>query len=230
MMFTTHIHIGQFLHEQLTKQVIDSFQVNRRAFIYGNIKPDITRMVFYKHQITAVFDLFCKQVDIAKDVTRSDWHRSIALGVVSHFLCDFFCKFHAKNPYKESSKWTHFWYEWDLHHIVLQDLIVRTSSETQYISDPLIHQSSFSNNNGYFDGLSKEKSNYQYLVDLINHYCSKKENTTVDKDFAFYAINETFEKILGIELFMIKENNVQNYNDHFESPEDTAFLNGKAVF
>ncbi|WKY48176.1 zinc dependent phospholipase C family protein [Eubacteriaceae bacterium ES3] len=227
MFFATHIHIGQFLYEQLNKQEFDSFQIIKSAFVYGNVKPDITKMLFLKHQFSHIYDLFCNQVYTVKDTSLSDWDRSVALGVVAHFLCDFFCKFHAKNPYNESSKWTHFWYEWDLHITVLQDLINRNPSEKQTIADPFKYQVSFSNINGQIDGFVQGDPDFQYLVDLINRYCIKEEHTVVDKDFAFYAINKTFEKIFGFELFMSRENEMQKAS-YTPSP-DEEFLKRKAV-
>lgn len=231
MMFFTHVQIGEFLYEQLTKQEMERFELKRRAFIYGNVKPDITKMVFLKHQFAHTYDLFCDQVNIVMDDSKTDQERSVALGVVSHFLCDYFCKVHAKKPYNEYSLWKHFWYEWELHSVVRQDLFGRDFSERQYILDPQGQQHSS------LPGTSTKKSgdegssddNYLYLVDLLHHYYDREESFDTDKDFAFYAINKTFAKIFGREIFQIKDKDSQGISDCSESGKVAEWPNGKVV-
>lgn len=231
MMFFTHLHIGEFLYEQITKQEMESFELKRRSFIYGNVKPDITKMVFLKHQFAHTYDLFCDQVNIVLDDSQTDQERSVALGVVSHFICDFFCKVHAKKPYNECSLWKHFWYEWELHAAVRLDLFGRDFSERQYIFDPQGQQHSFlpgTSDNNIGDADSSE-DNHLYLVGLLNHYYDSEESFDTDKDFAFYAINKTFAKIFGREIFTIKDKDNQGISDCSESGKVAEWPSAKVV-
>jgi hypothetical protein len=230
MMFFTHVQIGQFLYEQITQQEMERFELKRRAFIYGNVKPDITKMVFMKHQFAHTYDLFCDHVNIVMDDSQTDAERSVALGVVSHFLCDFFCKVHAKKPYNECSLWKHFWYEWELHSAVRQDLFGRDFSERQYILDPQEPPRSLPGTSAKTIGdEGNSEGNYLYLVELLHRYYEKEESFDTDKDFAFYAINKTFAKIIGREIFLIKDKDRQGISDYPESGKVAEWPNGKIV-
>lgn len=231
MMFFTHVQIGEFLYEQITKQEMGKFELKRRAFIYGNVKPDITKLVFLKHQFAHTYDLFCDQVNIVMDDSQSDQERSVALGVVSHFLCDFFCKFHAKKPYNEASLWEHFWYEYALHAAIREDLSGRDFSESQYIRDPQgqQHNSSPGASANKIGDEGSGEGDYLFLIELLAHYHDTEDSFDTDKDFAFYAINQTFAKIFGREIFLIKDKDSQGNSVYAESGIVAEWPNEKVV-
>lgn len=230
MMFTTHLHVGNILYKRIEKNDAGCFKINRMLFMYGNIKPDVTKMVFVPHQHAKTEELFVRQMAIVRDESKSDKERSVALGVVSHFICDYFCKFHAKKPYNQYSKWTHYWYEWELHFTVLKDIFGKIFSDDEFIKNPLEHRDVEIYIRDNLDSIKKmKKDENQELVDLLNSYYGKAEKTEIDKDFAFYAINTIFSKLLGSEIFQVKNGVSQSIVGDYDSTEDGEFLQGKYI-
>ena len=222
MMFATHLHMGSYLHERLVKKAELDFKIQRWLFIYGNVKPDITMMVFLKHQLDSTGELFLQQLEIVTDTNNSSARRSIALGVVTHFICDYFCKYHSKRPYNEYSKWHHFWYEWQLHWVVANDLATLrllfdhdiAAMENQSRSDSRIQNDTPPGS----DVLGE-------IGALVNIYLKNKDTPQVDRDFALYAINETYANLLGIRLFSVVPGDQFSFaNGNYEFDDEESIL------
>lgn len=218
MMFTTHLHVGNYLYDVMLEKEGEDLKLNRWQFIYGNIKPDIGRMVLVKHQFAITGDLFVKQLEIIRDSQASPRERSVALGVVTHFICDYFCKFHTIRPYESYSKWNHFWYEWKLHFKVVSHLFAKRRSHHLDISDPRRHRLS-----GQSDHEGQDVTELVGKIGaLLKVYRLSTRGVATDMDYALYAINETFATLLDIELFTVREN--ENYPSD-ESLEDEELMN-----
>ncbi len=84
------------MYKYLKNQHQDGFVPNRLAFIYGNVKPDMNELVWLKHNYQETRHFYFEHLEVAKNNHLSINQRSLALGVVSHFVCDYFCKYHTK--------------------------------------------------------------------------------------------------------------------------------------
>lgn len=115
MMFFSHIAIGKFLYQEYATSESSQILMDKKAFIYGNIMPDVTKLVFLKHQVSDTYDLYQEYLAKAKDNHLDSKERSEALGIAIHFICDYFCKYHSRSPYAERNLFFHFWYELWLH-------------------------------------------------------------------------------------------------------------------
>ncbi|HBM80434.1 MAG TPA: hypothetical protein DD426_06300 [Clostridiaceae bacterium] len=116
MNFFTHIAISKILYNHLKSQM----ELNKTDFIYGNIKPDLTRRVLKKpHILDNYLDYVC---DGAGNLMKGEVpleEFSIELGEICHYVCDFFCRYHLNIEIFNNLK-GHFFYELRLHFVLLR--------------------------------------------------------------------------------------------------------------
>lgn len=78
--------------------------INESHFIWGNIKPDCaSKYKFKKHYMDESLEMVVKKIQFLSSLSLQDIYRnndenrfSQELGVICHFLCDFFCVPHNK--------------------------------------------------------------------------------------------------------------------------------------
>lgn len=114
MYFFTHL----FISRKLYKHFLGEISLDKRAFAYGNIKPDISKDNLHNNTHTLENYLFyvnerAKQI-IEKDNTITDL--SSHLGEICHYVCDFFCYYHL-NDEIYNRMFRHFLYELRLHYV-----------------------------------------------------------------------------------------------------------------
>ena len=102
MLINTHMMIASdILNKANGKKV---YLINRKRFIWGNIKPDcVSKYKFRKHYYDESIDMILKKIKFLSSMSISDLYYdygkakfSEELGVICHFLCDFFCVPHNK--------------------------------------------------------------------------------------------------------------------------------------
>lgn len=91
MLINTHMLMAEDLYKSIKD--ITNIDICRNSFIYGNVKPDIVyRLSSLPHKIDELIDPICEDMEgIISTKFRSDQQLSVDLGVICHFLCDFFC-------------------------------------------------------------------------------------------------------------------------------------------
>lgn len=114
MYFFTHL----FISRKLYKHFLGELSLDKRAFAYGNIKPDISKDNLHNNTHTLENYLFyvnerAIQI-IEKDNTITDL--SSHLGEICHYVCDFFCYYHL-NDAIYNRMFRHFLYELRLHYV-----------------------------------------------------------------------------------------------------------------
>jgi len=118
--FPTHIQMAKTLYRQLSHAI----DLDADAFIYGNIKPDCTpKALLRPHTLSNHLDTV---LDLVDQLVNEAWSRadfSEKLGECCHYLCDFFCFYHAKEE-KFHRLVSHWVYEARLnkHHAKMTDL------------------------------------------------------------------------------------------------------------
>ena len=99
-MINTHKAMGEnIIIYANTKSV---YLINDKRFIWGNIKPDCTpKYKFKKHYFNESIDMVVEKIIYLSSLTMEEvyYDKTIGkfseeLGVVCHFLCDFFCAPH----------------------------------------------------------------------------------------------------------------------------------------
>ncbi len=106
-------------HTLIAKSIINNinenkhFFVNEKHFIYGNIKPDLSSKYFFKkHYLKESYDMIESKVNYLCNLSLNCLSKyfsvgvlSQELGVICHFLCDFFCVPHSYRwEFKHSMK------------------------------------------------------------------------------------------------------------------------------
>ena len=189
MILNTHLTISNALIENLDSS--KSFFISEKYFIYGNIKPDMTsKYVLHKHYLKESFDMIIGKIKslcklsldfIEKYFSISKFSQE--LGVICHFLCDFFCVPHSQRWEFSHSFKKHVIYEKDLQSIA-KDTNFKTLEKTS------IHHIGVEE---FFNKLYKE-----YV---------KKEDFENDLFFSTYMCNSVVDYILNC----ILDNTVRSY-------------------
>lgn len=95
-----------------------NIELDKKRFLYGNIKPDlIFRLSSKSHRIKDSLEFVLQEIDClmkSKDISTSQF--SVNLGVIDHFMSDFFCSphFYEKQEFDNITK--HLYYELSLHY------------------------------------------------------------------------------------------------------------------
>lgn len=190
MILNTHLTISQALIENLDPA--KSFFLSEKNFIYGNIKPDMTsKYVLHKHYLKESFDMIINKIKslcklsldfIEKYFSVSKFSQE--LGVICHFLCDFFCVPHSQRWEFSHSFKKHVIYERDL------QIVTKETDFSKLERDP-IHNIGVEE---FFNRLYK-----QYI---------KGEDFKNDLFFSTYMCNSVVDYILDC----ILENTVKSYS------------------
>lgn len=110
MFFFTHLFIADVLYQQLHKEV----ELDRRAFIYGNIKPDLPSTKRVHHTLDHCLTTVCVYSNELMNTEKSIKDFSLQLGEICHYVSDFFCYYHL-NEELHNKNCHHFFYEIRLH-------------------------------------------------------------------------------------------------------------------
>ena len=115
MIVHTHWLIANKIHEYFTLHYGDV--LNRRYFAYGSIQPDISRRNHpTEHTIEGSLDFVVDQLDKYKFQPHDIENHSKHMGMISHYLSDFFCSRHYNTDFHESNGFfSHINYERKLH-------------------------------------------------------------------------------------------------------------------
>lgn len=175
MFVNTHILIGKSIVENINEN--KSFFISDKNFIYGNIKPDISsKYVLQKHYLEESLEMIFTKVEylctlnldcISKYFSISKFSQE--LGVICHFLCDFFCVPHSRRWEMTHSMNKHITYEKELS-------IVAKETDLRRFKGDNIEANSFRE---FFNSIYLEyQSKTEYKNDLLfsNYVC----NSVVD--------------------------------------------------
>lgn len=188
MLMTTHKMLAKdFIYNMdSNKKVL----INQNHFIWGNIKPDcVSKYKLKKHYMDESLDMVVNKIQFLASLSIADIYKnhsenkfSQELGVICHFLCDFFCiphnkrwEFKSANAMKE-----HVMYEKDLSKVA-KEFKIRKDIEI---------------------GIKPEKIR-SYILYLQGEYEKIMEYDN-DLDFAYYVCQTVINMI--IDEVMINEN------------------------
>jgi len=115
MLVFTHMLFANFLLNEYDGLQEGSFPLDRMGFRFGNILPDISSMAKRGHYFDETQDFITYYQSRVSDTTLGSWDRSVALGVLCHFQCDYFCKYHHFSALQKKSILIHLAYELKLH-------------------------------------------------------------------------------------------------------------------
>lgn len=136
-------------HRLMANKIMDNLEqytlgiVKRESFIWGNIKPDtVSKYKLIKHYFIESFDMVIAKIEYLSTFTLEDLGSekaskrfSAELGVVCHFLCDYFTLPHYERwEFKHSMK-KHINYEKKLGHYAKKFKVYNVVDERLNIHD-----------------------------------------------------------------------------------------------
>lgn len=139
MMMKSHIIISKSLLENTDSN--KQFFLDSKNFIYGNIKPDIvSKYKLKKHYLDESYDMVRRKIGFLSSLNLDSIDHyytktslSQEIGVVCHFLTDFFCLAHSERwEFKHSMK-IHIQYERNLTKVAKDYKIV--NDRQQYLDE-----------------------------------------------------------------------------------------------
>lgn len=115
-------------HRLITKNILKNMSENKKSmlsnfnFIYGSIKPDIlSKYKIKKHYAKESYSMILSKIKTLSTLSITDIEKGLSiikfsqeLGVICHFLCDFFCIAHSEIWRKKYKIFTHIKYETNL--------------------------------------------------------------------------------------------------------------------
>ena len=134
MLYKTHLEIGENTFNTIEgrgRNLID-----KKSFLKGNVLPDISPKYRLKKHGRKQFEEIIEEKianlsglssdEIINNLGKEKF--SIELGVICHFLCDFFSLPHDEEwGFKESVTLKHVLYEKNLHKVFTRDMIIKDS-------------------------------------------------------------------------------------------------------
>lgn len=187
-----HGRIGATLADTIERNYRTS--IPRKSFLYGNVKADLApeyRLIsHYKNQIDTVVYGWIEELSKADSSALRDKKFYQKLGVVIHFICDFFCTPH--NTYFKKNFFKHEVYEQLQHYTQGNKLKVFAA---QVDKEPLFT---------FFNA----EALINYLEKLHKSYMSTRSTMGRDMVFALRASNVVCHSILNMILYKDEEFNL----------------------
>ncbi|MGL5574067.1 MAG: zinc dependent phospholipase C family protein [Sarcina sp.] len=120
MMANTHLMIARYVYHNL--ELNEREKISYNNFLYGNVKPDmVSKYKLKKHYMDESFDMIIDKIRALSTLSDKEINKMSAtvrfsqeLGVICHFLCDFFCIPHSQRWEFKHSMNKHVRYEKDL--------------------------------------------------------------------------------------------------------------------
>lgn len=113
MFIQTHRLIGRIICRTLFEN--NGIKINGKAFKYGCIKPDISpKLSVMAHEKEGSFEFICEKIERLEKLPMPENKKelkvySIELGIIIHFITDYFCAAHNYDKYRKIPE--HFIYE-----------------------------------------------------------------------------------------------------------------------
>lgn len=197
MMMNTHksLAISFIENVELNRQ----FLINDKHFIWGNLKPDsVSKYKFKKHYFDESFNMIVNKIHFLSSLTVDDIYIRYSvgkfnqeLGVICHFLCDYFCiphyqRWEFKSP---GAVKDHVLYENDLNKFTKSYILkkdINTSITVEGIKK-------------YIYNLQKEYNgivSYEKDLQYASHICNTIINMILDKIVLNQKLKETIALVI----------------------------------
>ncbi|EOD00732.1 zinc dependent phospholipase C family protein [Caldisalinibacter kiritimatiensis] len=115
MFITTHRLISLKIYDYVKTHF--NIELDKNHFMYGNVKPDIAYRLFTKsHTMKDSLGFVIEEINRiinAENITLKQF--SVDLGVINHFMTDFFCSAHYYEDEIEGNMMEHIMYEYRIH-------------------------------------------------------------------------------------------------------------------
>lgn len=200
MLLQTHLDLSKLIHKAIEDHT--GINLDKMAFSFGNIKPDLVRdsylpqtdndKIIVSHYMDDAYPYVCTAIYELIEWTVSEKQVNsrlfaVRLGVIMHYICDFFC--HAHSSKFPNHSLLHHLYEWQF---------------AFFIKDA---KKDFSNQKGI--GLVPLYNDYYDIVasihDIQNQYLTRMPSYALDAQYALKCSIATSVSILQVVLSKTKK-------------------------
>jgi hypothetical protein len=187
MLVVSHYHIGGFVYRHVISKYFSYSHIKKLIFQAGNLMPDLSQnLSILKHNIKGSSMPFNFHVSKAQDSTLPARERLVSMGIVCHYLSDYFCIYHSKEPYTKFSIIRHLIYELRLH-LMLICLLPFSEKLISQISGEIISIESKKSEKAATNFNIDNADIHDILNYLQKHYHSKKSTIKNDIKFTLMA-------------------------------------------
>ena len=173
MNFISHIFISRVLYKQFKNDI----DLNRWAFTFGNVKPDLPPACFKaRHTLENYFATVSDRANQLAQENLSIKEFSVKLGEVCHFACDFFCYYHSTLRLHKKNIF-HFIYEICLQ---LQLNMMQLRKKLKIQTESYTPYNNFSS----------------FIAEMRNMYFSETRSMKKDIEYALRTATSIFKNIL----------------------------------
>lgn len=193
MLINTHFIISKSVLDNLDSN--KSFFLSEKNFIYGNIKPDISsKYVLNKHYLEESLSMVLEKIKYLCQLTLDSLKKyfsisklSQELGVICHFLCDFFT-----TPHRERWEFTHSMNK----HVTYEKELASYAKEMDFSNCDLNHKIDYTVEE-FFHSLYKKykncKTSYENDLKYSSYVCNMIVNHVLDSILINTANSYTLE-------------------------------------
>lgn len=195
MKLKQHLEIGNAV---LQSDVLDMVNINSTAFLLGNIAPDLN-CVYPAHRLKTTEKRFYKRLRIAEK-SEISVVKSFMLGIVTHYICDYFC--YAHNI--ESLGVPHKKYERNLYNYY-EAHIDEVNAEHKNLEEIWVKAKAGSIKKYLGDGCMDTDLHCEFIVNQIKYMNDKYMNSSNDSEKVDWTSNSSqIKKDLEYTAFMIR--------------------------
>jgi len=197
MMMNTHKALAVFFIENVERD--KRFLISDRHFVWGNLKPDsVSKYKFKKHYFDESFNMIVNKIKFLASLSLDDIFIRYSLrkfnqelGVICHFLCDYFCvphyqRWEFKSP---GAVKDHVLYENDLNKFT-KFYDIRREINTSLTCEEIRR---------YINNLQKEyagKISYKTDIQYSSHICSTIINLVLNEVVLNQKIKEHISLVI----------------------------------
>lgn len=193
MLINTHFIISKSVLNNLDSN--KSFFLSKNNFIYGNIKPDISsKYVLNKHYLDESISMVLEKIKYLCELTLDSLKKyfsisklSQELGVICHFLCDFFT-----TPHSERWEFTHSMNK----HMTYEKELASYAKEMDFSNCNLNHEINHTVEEFFYSLYKKYKScqiSYENDLKYSSYICNMIVNYVLDSILINTANSYTLE-------------------------------------
>ncbi|SDY40113.1 zinc dependent phospholipase C family protein [Tindallia californiensis] len=172
----THVIIANEIYHEVNRTL--NLTLDKTQLVYGSIKPDIfSGIPKLKHFKPQSFDVICDEIQTISNSTLTNNQPYISylsqkIGVITHYIADYFCIPHNDRATYQNHFWEHLKYEGSLH---------KSFKE----KEPFQTHAFELNQNINFTDLSQIK---RYLDHLHARYEANEESMDNDVNSSLFAV------------------------------------------
>lgn len=200
MLLQTHLHLSKLIHKGIEDHT--GICIDKAAFSFGNIKPDLVRdwylpqpeeeKTMVSHYMDEAYPYVCTAIDDLIEWANSEKRVhsrqfAIRLGVIMHYICDFFC--HAHSIKFVDKTLLHHLYEWQFA-FYLNDKKHAVSDHKRVGLLPLYMD--------YYDIVAS-------IHDLQDQYLARRPSYSLDAQYALKCSIATSISIIQVVLSNTRE-------------------------